>query len=403
MNEKGKKNKAISRRDFIKGVGRSLGAAGVVSLAPHLIKPARAAKRDYVLIGRPDPATGPLSAFGEPTPWVDDRALAAINKQGGIYIKEYGKKLPLKFKIVDTESNPTKASDVASQLILQDKVDIMMPMHTPVVVNPVTAICERYEIPCIAMDDPVEAWLTGGPYKWSFLVYSKVETIIDAYLAIWDEYADRTDKVVTGLWPNDPDGVKFAEIFHRKLPPKGYRIVDLGRFPFGINDWSSQINQFMKEKVEIVTGVLVPPDWASFWRQCHQQGFIPKIASSARAFIFPSEPIALGGDLAEGVTIGCAWSPFHKFKSSLTGESAKDLCDAWTQKFNKYWTQDMGFKYAGFEIAADVLKRAQSLDKNKIREAISKTDLHTIVGHIKYNDQNYSETPCVGAQWVKGK
>ncbi|MBW1801887.1 MAG: ABC transporter substrate-binding protein, partial [Deltaproteobacteria bacterium] len=321
------------------------------------MKPARAAKRDFILIGRPDPATGPLSAFSEPTPWVDNRAIHAINKNGGIYIKEAGKKLPIKIKIMDTESDPTKASELAAKLILQDKVDIMMPMHTPVVVNPVTAICERYKMPCIGMDDPIEAWLTGGPYKWSFVVYSTVESIIDSYITVWDEYADRTTKVVGGLWPNDPDGVMFSQLFHRKLPPKGYKIVDPGRFPFGINDWTSQINMFKQQKADIITGVLIGPDWASFWRQCHQQGYIPKIASSARAFIFPSEPAALGSDLAEGVNIGCAWSPFHQFKSSLTGESAKELCDAWTNKFNKYWTQDMGFKYAGYEIAADVLKR----------------------------------------------
>ena len=97
------------------------------------------------------------------------------------------------------------------------------------------------------------------------------------------------------------------------------------------------------------------------------------------------------------------WSPFHPFKSSLTGESAKDLCDAWTASTGKQWTQPIGFKYAGFEIAYDALSRAQTLDKNKLLEAIAATDLNTIVGPIKYNDQNYSETPLVGGQWVKGQ
>lgn len=399
----GKKEKKITRRDFMKKVGTGATAVGVASMMPRLVKSARGAKRDYILIGRPDPATGPLAAFSEPTPWTDNRALKAINKDGGIYIKEAGRKLPIKIKLMDTESNPTKAAELAAKLILRDKVDIMMPMHTPLVVNPVSAICERYETPSIGIDDPIEAWLTGGPYKWSFCVYLTVETLIDAFITVWDEYADKTNKVVGGLWPNDPDGVMFANIFHKKLPAKGYKVVDPGRFPMGMKDWGSVINRFKNEKVEILTSVLISPGWASLWRQCHQLGFIPKIATSARAFIFPSEPTALGENLAEGVTIGCAWSPFHQYKSSLTGESAKELCDAWTKEHNKPWSQDMGFKYAGFEIAADVLRRTQSLDKNKIREAIAKTDIDTIIGPIKINEQNYSDVNCTMAQWVKGK
>jgi branched-chain amino acid transport system substrate-binding protein len=43
------------------------------------------------------------------------------------------------------------------------------------------------------------------------------------------------------------------------------------------------------------------------------------------------------------------------------------------------------------------------LDKKKIREALANTDLDTVVGHIKFNEKNFSLTPLVGGQWVKGK
>jgi branched-chain amino acid transport system substrate-binding protein len=54
-------------------------------------------------------------------------------------------------------------------------------------------------------------------------------------------------------------------------------------------------------------------------------------------------------------------------------------------------------------VAADVLKRAGTLDKEKVREALAQTNLNTIVGPIKYNKENFSRTPMVGGQWVKGK
>jgi Na+/H+-translocating membrane pyrophosphatase len=68
----------------------------------------------------------------------------------------------------------TKAADVASKLILNDKVDIMVALHTPDTVNPVTSVCERYQVPCVALDAPIEPWLTGGPYKWSFHAFWSV-------------------------------------------------------------------------------------------------------------------------------------------------------------------------------------------------------------------------------------
>lgn len=63
----------------------------------------------------------------------------------------------------------------------------------------------------------------------------------------------------------------------------------------------------------------------------------------------------------------------------------------------------IGFKHGGYEIVIDALRRAQTLEKRALRDAIGKTDLDTILGHIKYNEKHYCETPLVGGQWVKGK
>ena len=400
---KQKKNSLKTRREFLKAAGQAAAVVGVASVFPVFTKRAFAASRDHILIGHPNPSTGPLAGFGEASPWADERAIAAINAKGGIYIKEAGKKLPVKVRVVDTESNPTKAAEIAAKLIVKDKVDLMVVMHTPDTVNPVTAMCERYEMPCIGLDAPVDAWLTGGPYKWSFHAFWTVDALTNLFVDIWEEAGGQTNKIVGALWPNDPDGITFEKFFKKILPNRGYKVIDPGRFPYFNKDFTSFVNLFKKEKVEIITGCPIAPDWGTAWRQVHQQGFAPKIATIAKACLFPADVNALGGNLASGITTEVWWSPYHPFKSSLTGESSKDLCDAWTKETNKEWTQPIGFKYAGFEIAADALNRAQTLDKEKLREAIAATELDTIVGPIKYNKQNFSETPLVGGQWVKGE
>ncbi|MBW1801451.1 MAG: ABC transporter substrate-binding protein, partial [Deltaproteobacteria bacterium] len=86
-----------------------------------------------------------------------------------------------------------------------------------------------------------------------------------------------------GLWPNDPDGAVFSESFKKIGPKRGYKVIDPGRFPYFNKDFSSFISMFRKEKVDIITGVLIAPDWTTAWKQFHQQGFVPKIASIAKA------------------------------------------------------------------------------------------------------------------------
>jgi len=403
-NRQGKKGRrSFTRREFLKKSTLAVGGAVASGLAvPKLVRPARAAKRDYILIGRPNPGTGPIASFGEATPWVDNRALAEINKDGGIYIKEFGKKVPVKVKIMDTESNPTKAGEIASRLIVKDKVDLMVYFHTPDTVNPVASICERYRMPGISLDAPLEPWLEGGPYKWVFHAFWSVEKdIVPVYTGMWKQV--ETNKVVGILMANDPDGVSWSAVFGKVLPQMGYKVVDLGRFPYFNKDFSTFINGWKRENVEILLANMIPPDFTTAWRQCRRMGFVPKVVTVGKACLFPSAVGALGGDLAHGISTEVWWSPYHPFKSSLAGYSAKELCDAWTKETGKQWTQPIGYKYAGYEIAADVLRRAETLDKETLRRAIADTNIDTMVGHIKYNKDNYCRTPLVGGQWVKGK
>ncbi len=391
----------ITRRKFMKNVA----VAGAAVCSTGLINPGRlkAAGRDHILIGRPNPSTGALASFGEATPWADEIALEAINKDGGIFIKEAGKKLPVKIKLVDTQSNPTTAGEVAQKLILRDEVDLMLVLHTPDTVNPVSAMCDNLEVPCISLDAPVGAWLSGGPYEWCYHAFWTEDQVTDTYVGMWESMADKHNKTIGVLWQTDPDGTAWRPIIARKGKALGYKIVDTGQFPYMMKDYSSIISAFKQNNVEIVCGNLIPPDFVTFWRQAHQQGFKPKMVTIGKGILFPSNIEGLGGDLGEGLTTENWWSPYHPFKSSFDGMTTKELCDRWTAETKRPWIAPLGFKYAGYEILADVLKRAQTLDKKALLKAIAETDINTMVGPIKYNDDHYSETPLVGGQWKAGK
>ena len=364
--------------------------------------PMKRPDRDYILIGHPNPSTGPLAGFGAASPWVPDTIMATVNADGGIYIKERGKKLPIKIKTVDTESDPSKALNIAVSLIVQDKIDIMVTAHTAAMVEPVTAVCEKYGIPCATTDDPIEAWLETAPHHWSYHAFWDMTQLARTYIGIWDRYANKTNKVVGGLWQGDPDGRNMELVMKKLCSTRGYKHIDYEEIPFMTSDFSPAIKLFKKEHVEIITGCLILPDFVTFWRQARQMGFTPKIVTMAKACLFAGDMECLGDNLAEGLTMEVWWSPYHPFTCSLTGHTPKQICDAYTQQTGQQAEQTLGMKYAAFEIAIDALKRAQSLNKENIRKALEQTDLDTIVGHIKFNEKHYCKTPLVGGQWTKG-
>ncbi|MBW2065587.1 MAG: ABC transporter substrate-binding protein [Deltaproteobacteria bacterium] len=396
-----KKKKDMTRREFIKKVGCTAGAIGVSAALPGLPRRARAASKDHILIGRPLPLTGPVAAFTESTPWLDNRALAEINRDGGIYIKEYGKKLPLKLKILDTESNPTKAGELASRLILRDKIDIMYVSATPATVSPVSGVCERFKVPSISTMMPVEMFLHGGKYEWCFNASMSVADFLVAFIEAWDQV--ETNRVVGLCAQNDPDGIAWAEGARSALGSKGYKLVDLGRFPVGTNDYTTQINGWKRANVEILFANMSPPDFTTMWRQCHRNGFIPKVCTAGRAGLFSSAMEAIGGDLGVGVTSEAVWLPSYPFRSSLTGETAKEFCEAYEKASGKQWSQPLGGCYSGYEILADALRRAQTLEKEAIRKALADTNLETLQGPMRFTKDNIAVSPSGCLQWVKGE
>ncbi len=396
-----KNSKGITRRDFIKKVGYTATAVGISSSVPKLLKPARAAQKAHILVGRPIPTTGPVAAFNESSPWIDNKAVAEINKDGGIYIKEFGKKLPVKVSIQDTESNPTKAAELASKLILKDKIDFMYTSSTPATGSPVSAVCERLKMPCVITAVPLEMWLPGGPYHWTFNAGVSVMHFAKVFLQAWEQVD--TNKIVGLCAQNDADGVAWAQGAAAVAKPAGYKIIDFGRFPPGTSDYTSQINGWKEQNVEILNSNMAPPDFIALWRQCHQMGFRPKICVAGRAAIFSSAMEALGDWLGLGILCEAIWLPSWPYKSSLTGWSARQLCDMYENATGKQANQIMGPNFSGYEIVADVFRRAQTLDREAVRKALAATDIDTIQGPTKFREDNTAVIPAGCQQWMKGK
>jgi branched-chain amino acid transport system substrate-binding protein len=389
---------SFNRRQLIQGST----ALAATALAPLVLA------NDTVKIGYVSPQTGPLAPFGEADKWVIDQMKAAF-KDG---LSVGGKKYAVQIVLKDSQSNPNRAGEVANDLILKDKVALMLTAGTPETANPVSDACELNEIPCISSVVPWQPWFfgrKGNPdkgFNWTYHIFWGLEDVIANFTNGWKSV--QTNKKVGGLFPNDGDGNAWGDKelgFPKPLQGMGYTLTDPGRFQNGTQDFSAQIAAFKKDGVEIVTGVVIPPDAKTFLTQARQQGFKPKVITLGKALLFPGAIEALG-DLGHGLTTEVWWSPSHPFTSSLTKQSAKTLAEAYEAGAKKQWTQPIGFAHALFEVAADALKRSKSLKAADVRDAVAASNLATVVGPVKWGGggpfKNVSKTPLVLGQWVKG-
>ena len=74
-----------------------------------------------------------------------------------------------------------------------------------------------------------------------------------------------------------------------------------------------------------------PPDFANFWKQAKQQGFIPKVTAIGRAILTRPDMDAVG-DIGNGLCLEVWWEKTHPFKSALTGLTCQGIVDAWDSR-----------------------------------------------------------------------
>jgi branched-chain amino acid transport system substrate-binding protein len=393
----------VTRREVLKAGG----AAALAGLSPMAAAPAIAQSRTFK-IGYVSPQTGPLAPFGE----ADNFMLAIARRYFGRGVKDAaGKTVRVEILVRDSQSKENRAAAVAADLIHKDKVDLLLVASTPETTNPVSDQAETNEVPCISTMAPWQPWFfaRGGKpdagFTYTYHYFWGLEDIIGAYTAMWNTIP--TNKIVGGLFPNDGDGNAWGDKEHGIAPGMakngGYRVIDPGRFPDMNDNFSNYIGTFKKENAEIVTGVVIPPDIGTFLKQAAQQGYKPKAITVGKALLFPVV-IDSFGPAANNLSSEMWWGPTWPYKSSLTGQSCQQLCDAYTQATGRQWTQHIGFAYSLFEMAADIVKRSEGPgNKSATLNAITTTNLETVVGPISWSGKgpvkNVAKTPMVGGQW----
>ena len=381
---------------------------------------------EYIVIGTSAPMTGMFAGFGQGCVFGAQAAVDDINAEGGIYVKEYDRKIPVKYVVVDNESDPGKSGPLAEDLILRDKVDLLYSVDSsPSIHIPIAEVAEKHGVPHIVGGGPLEPWFgarSETESKWSYTWFPGFGiatpppegdprhgkpgyTIRDSWFAVLDDFGDQTNKIAGVFATDEPDGIGWYGLFPGLLEEWGATVIGaeekLGFYPLGTTDFTAMCNAWKEAEVEILWGNVPGPEFGTLWRQCNQLGFHPKIVMVGRAPLFFVDVETWGGNLPQGVGTEIWWDPEYT-GPGIGDTTPQSLADRWAEETGEPLNRGIGHGYAPMQVLFDAVERAGTLDKAAINTAMGETNLETVNYLTKFDPEtHFSWIPLFVGQWQK--
>jgi len=356
-------------------------AAAAFAFAPIS---AQAQNCDTIELGAALSATGIFAANGTNTKNGYEFAVKKINDAGGV--KVGGKCYDFKIKYYDDESTPARAAQLVDRLINQDKIKFMLGPYSSPLAKAVLPVTEKYKTPVVQAEAASRSLFTQG-YKYHFGIIATSEKYLTPIVDIAAARAKMAGK--------DPTTVKVAMIFQDD--------------PFSLDVRAGVVDAIKKFKMQTVIDDRMPKDLndiTSFFTKVkalkpdvllisgHEKG----AATAAREMgeekievpligVTHCESAKLTQDfpkVAEGFICPTQWDETMKASDPLFGTAAhynEEMKAAYHYKVVPYQTAEAS---AALLVWKSAFERAQSFDQEKVREALTKTNLETFVGAIKF-------------------
>lgn len=393
---------ALTRRQLIVGSGCAATLAGMPALAQ-----AQAGAKT-IKIGYLTTLSGVRANFGEADPWSLERVRAAL--KDGLTIG--GTQYKVEIVVRDTQSDANRGATMSSELLLREKVDLMLVQDSDAALA-AGQLCDVNGVPMVSTMGPWQAITFGRGstpekgFPYSFHFFWGADDVLKNFFGVWDGL--KVDHTLGTFYIDSGPGHAFADP-KTGIPggatQRGYKEINSGFFKIATDDFSNQVSAFKNGKAAIVSGFAYANHFATFWKQAQQAGYRPEVVTMAASFLFPSAVESLGA-AGNGMSTEVWWTPSFPFKSSLTGQSARELAGDWEKSTGKQWTQPIGYGHALFEVGIAALRNAANpKDKKAVRDALANLQLDSIVGRIDFKTspiKSIAVTPMVAGQWRKTK
>ena len=351
---------------------------------------------DTIVLGSAISLTGKYATNGEHTQRGYDLVVKIINEAGGV--KVGGKTYKLDVKYYDDESNSAKAAALAQRLIEQDGVQYMLGPYGSGLTIAIAPVTEKFGVPMVEANGASRALFTKG-YKYLFAVLNSADQYLNSAV---DLMADKKKGATVALaFEQDSFSLDVKLGVMERIKANGMKVVIDDALPKELNDMTATLQKVkaLKPDLLIVSG--------------HSKGAMTAIKQMNDLKVDVNmlamthcDAAAINKNLGGGGDYTLCAAQWHKslsYKDNYFGSGLD-----YAKLFESIYKYDPPYQAAESSAALLVYKeafeRANSFDKDKVRDALAKTDMQTFYGGIKFNDagQNTSK-PMVLFQVQDGK
>ncbi len=341
---------------------------------------------DTIYLGAALSLTGKYSANGINAKDGYDLAVKRVNEMGGV--KVGGKSYKLAVKYYDDESTPARGAQLVERLINQDGIDYMLGPYSSGLTKAIAPVTEKYHVPMVEAEGASRSLFTQG-YRYMFAALSTSQQYVSSAVDLAAEMAKKQGKQPSAVKiavavENDPFSLDVREGVVESAKKYGMKIAIDDRLPPDLNDMSATLTKVraLKPDVLIISGheegastagreigamhVNVPMIVVT---HCESAKIVQKDGNAVNDFLCPTQ-----------------WAETLTYKDPIFG-SAMDYNNEIKSAYPKY--KDVPYQVAQASAAVEIWKnafeRANSLDKDKLRDALAKTDMDTFYGHIQFD------------------
>ncbi len=360
---------------------------------------------DEIILGSAISFTGKYSTNGIHAKNGYDLAVKKINDMGGVKIGDncYN----FKVKYYDDESTPARTAQLLERLIKQDGVKYFLGPYSSATTKAAAPIMEKYKIPMIEAEGASRSLFNKG-YKYLFAVLSTSEQYLASSVALAAEIAKKNGKKpgdvkVAMAFENDPFSLDVRAGVLDDVKKHGLKVVIDDKLPRDLSDMSATLTKVKALKPDLLVISGHSKGAATAFRQLGELKIdTPMIAIThcEAAKVTSKFP-----KVANGVLCPTQWAETLSYKGPYFGTAAE-----YDKAFKAAYKDYKNVPYQSAQASAavlvwhDALKRAQSLDPDKVRDAIAATDLKTFYGSIKFSKAgNNVAKPMVLRQIQDGK
>ena len=365
-------------------IGSQVGCTSSKPAAPATIK-----------IGAVVPLTGRYAAGGTQVKAGYEFAVEDINKAGGVYVKEYGKSIPLELKMLDDESDPAKTVS-RLETLNSDKVVAYLGGFGSDLHAAGAAIADKNKVPYLGV--AFALWnIHQKGYKYLFSPFPKSPDLARATLELANSLPKDQRPTKFAIFEEETDwGVEMSNEWKKNAAGFGFPIAVDEKYSPGAKDFSSMILKAKNAGVDAVLALPNPPDGMAITKQMRELGFNPKYVAFMRAPDAPVWAQNLGKD-GDYVVLGPGWH------YGVNYPGVKELNAEHQAKFGRPADVIVGPAYACVQILAEAIKNAGTLDREAVRNAIAAINTNTVEGPVSFRPDGTGVVQTVLAQWQNGK